>query len=72
MPAGVHLKKARTYRPDPDVYERARAAIEAMPDEGATMNAYINAFLEWLVHDTDELPERPPKSGAGGPASSSR
>lgn len=67
MPAGVHLKRARTYRPDPDVYDRAKAAVEGMGDgKDATMNAYINAFLKWLVHDTDELPPRPPKTEAGG------
>ncbi|WP_432137628.1 hypothetical protein [Streptomyces sp. bgisy154] len=67
MPAGVHLKRARTYRPDPDVYDRARAAVEAMGDgKDATMNAYINAFLKWLVHDTDELPQRPPKQEGDG------
>lgn len=58
MPAGVHRRNARTYRPDPDVYERAQEAVASMDSD---MNAYINAFLEWLVHDTDELPERPPK-----------
>jgi hypothetical protein len=41
------------------------AAVEAMPGKDATMNAYINAFLKWLVHDTDELPERPPKPTPG-------
>ena len=58
MPAGVHLKRARTYRPDPDVYERAQAAVKRVDSD---MNTYINAFLAWLVHDTDELPVRPPK-----------
>jgi hypothetical protein len=49
------------------VYERAKAAVEAMGDgKEATMTAYINAFLRWLVHDTDELPPRPPKAGSGG------
>jgi hypothetical protein len=59
MPAGVHLKRARTYRPDPDVYERAREAVKAVD---STMNDHINDFLKWLVHETDELPKRPPKS----------
>ncbi|WP_286248336.1 hypothetical protein [Streptomyces graminofaciens] len=58
MPAGVHLNRARTFRPDPDVYERAQAAVKAVD---STMNEHIKAFLLWLVHDTDELPERPPK-----------
>jgi hypothetical protein len=62
MPAGVHLRTARTFRPDPDVYERAKEAVKAVDSD---MNTHINAFLLWLVHDTDELPERPPKSERG-------
>ncbi|WP_053625812.1 hypothetical protein [Streptomyces sp. WM6349] len=58
MPAGIHLKRARTYRPDPDVYEKAKAAVAEVDSD---MNAYINAFLLWLIHETDELPTRPPK-----------
>lgn len=57
MPAGIHKKRARTYRPDPDVYERAKAAVAEV---GSDMNGHINAFLSWLTHDTDELPPRPP------------
>lgn len=56
MPAGVHLKRARTYRPDPELYDQAKAAVAEV---GSDMNSHINAFLRWLVHDTDELPERP-------------
>jgi hypothetical protein len=56
MPAGIHLKRARTYRPDPDVYERAQAAVAEV---GSTMNDHINGFLCWLTHETDELPPRP-------------
>ena len=56
MPAGIHLKRARTYRPDPELYEQAKAAVAEV---GSDMNSHINAFLRWLVHDTDELPERP-------------
>jgi hypothetical protein len=63
MPAGVHKRRARTFRPDPAVYLRAKNAVEAMGKD-ASMNAYINSFLEWLVHDTDELPKRPPKRAA--------
>ncbi|MER8220920.1 hypothetical protein ABTZ58_10070 [Streptomyces sp. NPDC094143] len=49
------------------MYDRAKAAVEALGDgKDATMNAYINAFLKWLVHDTDELPPRPPKPEVGG------
>ncbi|MFD9464338.1 hypothetical protein [Streptomyces sp. NPDC060027] len=57
MPAGIHLKRARTYRPDPEVYERAKTAVDEV---GSTMNDHINGFLRWLTHETDELPERPP------------
>lgn len=56
MPAGIHLRRARTYRPDPDVYERAKTAVAEV---GSDMNSHINAFLSWLTHDTDELPKRP-------------
>jgi hypothetical protein len=56
MPAGTHLKRARTYRPDPDLYERAKVAVAEVD---STMNDHINAFLRWLTHETDELPRRP-------------
>lgn len=62
MPAGIHKKRARTYRPDPVVYEKAKAAVAEVDSD---MNAYINAFLLWLVHEADELPARPPKLPAG-------
>ena len=59
MPAGIHLKPARTFRPDsPELYERAK---DAVAEVGSTMNEHINAFLRWLTHETDELPERPAK-----------
>lgn len=58
MPAGIHLRKARTFRPDPDVYERAKAAVDEVDSD---MNKHLNGFLSWLVRDTDELPPRPPK-----------
>jgi hypothetical protein len=57
MPAGIHLKRARTYRPDPDLYERAKAAVAEVD---STMNDHICDFLRWLTHDIDELPPRPP------------
>ena len=64
MPAGIHLKRARTYRPDsPELYEQAQAAVAEV---GSDMNKHINAFLRWLAGETDELPARPPK-GEGGP-----
>ena len=59
MPAGIHLKTARTFRPDSlELYERAK---DAVGEVGSTMNDHINAFLRWLTHETDELPERPAK-----------
>ncbi|MFI2081473.1 hypothetical protein ACH43Y_14135 [Streptomyces rubiginosohelvolus] len=58
MPAGIHLRRARTFRPDPDVYERAKAAVDEVDSD---MNKHLNGFLSWLVRDTDELPPRPPK-----------
>jgi hypothetical protein len=63
MPAGVHLKPARTFRPDSvELYEKAKHAVA---DVDSTLNAHINAFLRWLVGETDELPERPsPRDGA--------
>lgn len=63
MPAGVHLKRARTYRPDPDVYEKAKAAVAEVDSD---MNTHLNAFLLWLIHETDELPPRPPRAPAEG------
>ncbi|WP_202235268.1 hypothetical protein [Actinacidiphila reveromycinica] len=59
MPAGVHKKTAKTYRPDTtELYERAKTAVAEV---GSDMNAHINAFLRWLTHETDELPARPAK-----------
>jgi len=51
-----HRYRAITPRPPDDVRERAQ---EAVAEVGSNMNAHIIAFLRWLVHDTDELPERP-------------
>jgi hypothetical protein len=58
MPAGIHLRRARTFRPDPELYEQAK---DAVAEVGSNMNDHINGFLEWLTHKTDELPERPPR-----------
>ncbi|NUP16497.1 MAG: hypothetical protein HOZ81_10405 [Streptomyces sp.] len=58
MPAGIHLKRARTFRPEPELYERAQKAVAEVD---STMNDHISGFLRWLVHDTDELPARPAK-----------
>lgn len=56
MPHGVHNIPAKTYRPEPELHERAKAAVAEVD---STLNAHISAFLRWLVRDTDELPARP-------------
>ncbi|ONK09469.1 hypothetical protein STBA_01690 [Streptomyces sp. MP131-18] len=66
MPAGVHLKPARTYRPDPDLHARAKLAVAEV---GSDMNSHINGFLVWLVGDSDELPPRPKDSKTEGATS---
>lgn len=57
MPS-VHRYPAKTFRPEPELYVRAQAAVA---DVGSDMQAHIVAFLHWLTHDTDELPARPEK-----------
>lgn len=71
MPAGIHLKPARTFRPDStELYEKAK---DAVAEVDSTMNEHINAFLRWLVGETDELPQRPGKGqGSVGGASRNR
>lgn len=71
MPAGVHKKVARTYRPDSDeLYIRAQAAVAAV---GSDMNAHINMFLRWLTGETEALPPRPDRATAAkGAAPSGR
>lgn len=69
MPAGIHLKPARTYRPDSiELHERAKVAVAEVD---SNLNLHINAFLRWLVGETDELPPRPRRAGPEGSASSS-
>jgi hypothetical protein len=51
-----HRHPAAVYRPDPDLYRRARMAVAEVDSD---MNAHVLAFLRWLVRDTDELPARP-------------
>ncbi|WP_236257943.1 hypothetical protein [Streptomyces hygroscopicus] len=51
-----HRNPAAVYRPDPDLYRRAQAAVAVV---GSDMNAHIIGFLHWLVGDTDDLPVRP-------------
>lgn len=58
MPHGVHNIPAKTYRPDPALHARAK---DAVAEVDSTLNAHICEFLRWLTHETDELPERPPK-----------
>lgn len=51
-----HRNPAVVYRPDPDLHERAKAAVDAV---GSDMNAHMLGFLYWLVGDTEQLPPRP-------------
>ncbi|GAA1283544.1 hypothetical protein [Streptomyces javensis] len=57
MPS-VHKNPAKTFRPEPELYERAKAAVAEV---GSDMNGHLVAFLRWLTHETDELPSRPPR-----------
>jgi hypothetical protein len=51
-----HRNPAAVYRPDPELYERAKTAVA---DVGSDMNSHILGFLRWLVGDVDEPPTRP-------------
>lgn len=51
-----HRNPAATFRPDPELYERAKTAVA---DVGSDINAHVIEFLRWIVGDTDELPARP-------------
>ena len=51
-----HRYPAITPRPEPKLKKRADAAVAEV---GSNLNAHVIAFLQWLVGDTDELPERP-------------
>jgi hypothetical protein len=51
-----HLNRARVYRPDDELYERAQVAVDHV---GSNMNSHVIEFLRWLVGDTDKLPSRP-------------
>ncbi|HEY5834652.1 hypothetical protein [Streptomyces sp.] len=55
MPS-VHKHPAKAFRPDPELYERAKAAVAEV---GSDMNAHLSGFLRWLTGETDELPPRP-------------
>ncbi|MEU4502630.1 hypothetical protein [Streptomyces sp. NPDC024089] len=34
--------------------------MKSIRSTDSTMNEHLNAFLRWLTHETNELPERPP------------
>ena len=55
---GVHKNPIKNFRPDPDLYQRAKEAVAAVDSD---MNAHLVAFLRWLTGETDELPARPEK-----------
>jgi hypothetical protein len=52
----AHKNPAKTFRPDPELYQAAKAAVAAVDSD---MTRHINAFLRWLTGETDELPPRP-------------
>lgn len=52
----VHKNPAITPRPEPQLRERAKVAVAEV---GSTLNAHVIGFLEWLVGDRDEPPQRP-------------
>ena len=58
MPSQSHTKKTVTIRPGDELRDKVKVALEGI---GSNMNAHVVGFLQWLVHETDELPERPPK-----------
>ncbi|MFB7474003.1 hypothetical protein [Kitasatospora sp. NPDC056184] len=58
MPS-VHKNPAKAFRPEPELYEKAKAAVAEV---GSDMNAHLVGFLRWLTHETDQLPSRPAKS----------
>lgn len=51
-----HRNPAVVYRPDPELHQRAKAAVA---DVGSDMNTHVIGFLRWLVGDTNDLPARP-------------
>lgn len=55
-----HRNPAATFRPDPELYERAKAAVAEV---GSDINAHVIEFLRWVVGDTEELPARPDAAG---------
>ncbi|KAA2245896.1 hypothetical protein F0L68_41160 [Solihabitans fulvus] len=45
-----HGQKQRSWRPEPDEYADAKAALNA---RGRSMSAYLRACLRWLNSDPD-------------------
>jgi hypothetical protein len=64
MPS-VHRYPAKAFRPEPELYARAQAAVAEV---GSDMTAHLTEFFRWLTHETDELPARPER----GPAAVTR
>jgi hypothetical protein len=56
-----HLGKAITPRLPGDLRGRGRRAAQSV---NTSLSAVVVAFVRWYVRDTDELPERPPRSPA--------
>lgn len=65
-----HRYPAATFRPEPELYERAKTAVAEV---GTDINAYVIECLRYVVGDTDQFPARPAAaggaSGAGEPDS---
>lgn len=58
MPSQSHTKKTVTIRPGDELRDKVKVALKGID---SNVNAHVVKFFEWLVHETDELPERPPK-----------
>lgn len=56
-----HRYPVMTIRADPELHERAKAAVAQLD---SNLNAHVIAFMRWLVHETDELPVRPESPAA--------
>jgi hypothetical protein len=62
-PADRHKYDRRYFRPEPALYERARAILVA---RGSNVNDYLEECLRKLAGETDEPPQRPAADGDGG------
>ncbi|MBF6074878.1 hypothetical protein IU498_09585 [Nocardia beijingensis] len=59
MPSQHHFP-IMTIRTDPDLHNHAKVAVAQID---INLNAHVvAAFLRWLVHNTDDLPQRPTAS----------